>query len=81
MTSLDAPAPELTTTVTESELRVDVTFQVPGAASQADGFDLGLSAVIEDKAGEISYWALAHPEGAPDFHHGDCFALQITALD
>ncbi|UCH73317.1 MAG: DOMON-like domain-containing protein [Rhodospirillales bacterium] len=40
---------------------------------------LGLSAVIEDTGGNLSYWALAHPPGAPDFHHSDCFALQLPA--
>lgn len=40
---------------------------------------LGLSAVIEEVGGVKSYWALAHPPGKPDFHHGDCFALQVAA--
>ncbi|RAI46082.1 DOMON-like domain-containing protein [Rhodoplanes roseus] len=35
---------------------------------------LGLSAVIEDTEGRVSYWALAHPPGAPDFHHAAGFA-------
>ena len=38
---------------------------------------LGLSAVVESVAGKKSYWALAHPDGDPDFHHASCFALQI----
>jgi hypothetical protein len=38
---------------------------------------LGLSAVIEEMNGRISYWALAHPPGKPDFHHSDCFALEL----
>ncbi len=38
---------------------------------------LGLSAVIEELSGNKSYWALAHPPGAPDFHHRDCFALKL----
>jgi len=38
---------------------------------------LGLSAVIEEKTGRKSYWALAHPAGKPDFHHSDCFALEV----
>ena len=38
---------------------------------------LGLSAVLEEKDGTKSYWALAHPPGAPDFHHPDCFAAQL----
>jgi hypothetical protein len=40
---------------------------------------LGLSAVIEERNGRISYWALAHPPGKPDFHHPDCFALELPA--
>lgn len=41
-------------------------------------WDLGLSAVIEDMSGRISYWALAHPPGKPDFHHADCFAHALS---
>lgn len=38
---------------------------------------LGLSAVIEDVDGVISYWALNHPPGKPDFHHPDSFVLDL----
>jgi hypothetical protein len=38
---------------------------------------LGLSAVIHESNGHVSYWALAHPPGAPDFHHPDCFRLKL----
>jgi hypothetical protein len=38
---------------------------------------LGLAAVVEDSAGSLSYWALQHPPGKPDFHHSDAFALQL----
>ncbi len=41
----------------------------------------GLSAVIEADDGTLSYWALAHPPGNPDFHHRDCFALELAATD
>ena len=40
-------------------------------------YALGLSAVIEEQDGTKSYWALAHPPGAPDFHHRDCFAATL----
>jgi len=40
---------------------------------------IGLSAVIETRDGARSYWALAHPPGEPDFHHGDCFAGVLRA--
>ncbi|HTW36633.1 MAG TPA: DOMON-like domain-containing protein [Rhizomicrobium sp.] len=41
------------------------------------GWRVGLSAVMEETNGRRSYWALAHPPGRPDFHHGDCFALEL----
>jgi hypothetical protein len=40
---------------------------------------LGLSAVIEETSGRTSYWALVHPPGKADFHHPDCFALELPA--
>ena len=40
---------------------------------------LGLSAVIEEADGAISYWALRHPPGRADFHHSDCFALELAS--
>jgi hypothetical protein len=39
---------------------------------------LGLSAVVEDNRGRLSYWALKHPLGKPDFHHSAAFALEIA---
>ena|SRR5688572_5849695 len=38
---------------------------------------IGLSAVIEDEKGTLSYWALGHAPGKPDFHHPDAFALEL----
>ena len=41
-------------------------------------WELGLSAVLEEKGGTKSYWALAHPSGdKPDFHHPDCFVARL----
>ncbi|MDP9057359.1 MAG: DOMON-like domain-containing protein [Pseudomonadota bacterium] len=39
----------------------------------------GLTAVIEEEGGVVSYWSLAHPPGPPDFHHAACLALQVPA--
>ncbi len=39
---------------------------------------LGVCAVIEDRAGALSYWALRHPAGKPDFHHAESFALELA---
>ena len=40
---------------------------------------IGLSAIIEERNGTRSYWALKHPPGEPDFHHPDCFHLELPA--
>jgi len=40
---------------------------------------IGLAAVIEASDGGLSYWALRHPPGPPDFHHRDCFAAELPA--
>ena len=39
---------------------------------------LGLAAVIEQRNGSLSYWALHHPPGKADFHHPDGFVLAPT---
>lgn len=41
---------------------------------------VGLSAVIEERNGRLSYWALAHPPGRPDFHHQACFAATLPPM-
>ncbi len=38
---------------------------------------IGVTAVIEDRAGLLSYWALKHPTGKPDFHHADGFVIDL----
>ena len=40
-------------------------------------WELGLSAVLEEKNGTKSYWALAHPGEKPDFHDPGCFAARL----
>ncbi|MGH8289970.1 MAG: DOMON-like domain-containing protein [Steroidobacteraceae bacterium] len=38
---------------------------------------LALSTVVEDREGGLSYWALQHPPGRPDFHHPQSFSLAL----
>jgi hypothetical protein len=42
---------------------------------------IGLSAVVEDQEGRLSYWAVRHAPGRPDFHHpeGFAFALELPS--
>jgi hypothetical protein len=58
----------------EATVRWDESSELGRAAT----WRLGLSAVLEEADGGKSYWALAHPPGKkPDFHHADCFALEL----
>jgi hypothetical protein len=48
------------------------------AVNAATDWQIGLSAILEEKDGTKSYWALAHPEGdKPDFHDAACFAARL----
>lgn len=71
MAPLDVPAPRIGTEAGQGRIAVRVALDLPLSGR------LGLSAVIEGKDGSKSWWALAHPPGAPDFHHRDCFQLDL----
>jgi hypothetical protein len=40
---------------------------------------MNLAAVIVERGGEKSYWAIAHPADKPDFHDPACFAATLPA--
>lgn len=56
---------------------------LPASALHSNGSGqplvLSLTAVIETKNQQLSYWALRHPGARPDFHHRQGFAAQIPA--
>ena len=57
---------------------LEAVVNVGGLALPNDGkLHLGLSAVVQQKSGDISYWALTHPQGKPDFHHPDSFTFEL----
>lgn len=75
------PAPRIESAATKDgfELRVSLELDAVPDLPTLVPWRLGLSAVVEDVSGTISYWALAHPPGKPDFHHADGFALDLPA--
>jgi hypothetical protein len=49
------------------------------ATAAESQWQLGLSAVLEEKDGTKSYWALAHCNAEkPDFHLADCFTAKLA---
>lgn len=76
MAEADLPAPEVAGDRGQYLFVLTATFD----AGVLAGSDVaGLSAVIEEKDGTKSYWAIAHPSGKPDFHDPACFAFPLPA--
>ena len=65
----------------EDQFVLAVALDLADAPDLAGALRLGASAVIETADGALSYWALAHPAGRPDFHHADGFALDLAPLE
>ncbi len=40
-------------------------------------WQVGLATIVEDLFGERAFFALVHPPGEPDFHHRDCFVVEL----
>jgi len=60
--------------------RLELTVSVPLAGLarlQGAALRLALAAVCEAADGRLSYWALQHAPGKPDFHHPRGFALEL----
>lgn len=58
--------------------RLELAASIPLGGN--DKLRIGLAAVIEDESGALSYWALRHAAGKPDFHHPDAFALELDEI-
>jgi len=44
---------------------------------ELQGLRVALATMLEAIDGSLSYWALRHAPGRPDFHHRDGFALTL----
>jgi hypothetical protein len=60
------------------ELTANVHLAGLAALARARRLRVGLATVVEEDSGRLSYWALRHAPGNPDFHHPDSFALEIA---
>ncbi len=72
-------APGLQVRKSPEQLELTATVHLGGLTplSRAPALRLALAAVIEDYHGRLSYWALDHPPGRPDFHHPDGFTMEL----
>ena len=76
-----ARAPGLQARKSSDRLELSATVYLEGLRELATvrRLRLGLAAIVEDQAGALSYWALHHAPGNPDFHVPQAFALELEA--
>jgi hypothetical protein len=72
-----APGLQARKTADRLELTAHVHLEGLAELSSPQLLRLGLTAVVEDDGGSLSYWALRHAAGNPDFHDPDSFALEL----
>lgn len=74
------PAPEISVRRNDDGLQLESVVRLGHLAGLADARSLrvALAAVIEENNGRLSYWALRHAPGKPDFHDPLGFTLQVT---
>jgi hypothetical protein len=74
-------APSVQVDVRPGRLALSATLELGGLTTleRAVPLRLALAAVLEDQHGALSYWALRHAPGKPDFHHRTGFALELHA--
>jgi hypothetical protein len=69
-------APTIAVRRESTELELEASIPMP----DKEKLVLGISAVIEELDGGLSYWALRHAPGKPDFHHPQAFALELDEV-
>jgi hypothetical protein len=79
MTALDpAGLPRISVERGPERLALEAEIDLAALPGGRGELRLALSAVVEASDGSLSYWALRHPPGKPDFHHADGFTLKLA---
>ena len=71
---LDEP-PSVKVVTAANELRVTAGIELGSLADAPWPWRIGLTAVVEDRAGGRAYYALLHPRDKPDFHDAAAFTV------
>ena len=74
--SLECPPPAIRRRSSQGELALQAEL---GGLPEGP-LRLGLSAVVEDSEGGLTYWSLRHPCAKPDFHDSLSFALELDEV-
>ena len=61
----------------DNELQLDLKINLDSIIAPEQSLDIGITAVIEDRQKNLSYWALTHPKPETDFHNRDGFVINL----
>lgn len=64
-------------TLTAEGLQLDIEVDINALLASKARVRLVIAAVIQTRAGELTYWALHHPRKQADFHDREGFVLEI----
>ena len=70
-----AEPPSVKVVTAANELRVTAGIELGSLADAPWPWRIGLTAVVEDRAGGRAYYALLHPRDKPDFHDAAAFTV------
>lgn len=79
ISSPDLASPEISVRRFDDRLEIDAAVRLHDLIGQqsASHLQVGLSAVVEEESGTLSYWALKHGPGKADFHCPDGFLIEL----
>ena len=78
MTNVQITAPAIVIAADATQFELNATIDCKQLSlSQPQKWQAGISVVIEEAIGRKSYWALAHAQGKPDFHHTAGFVIDL----
>lgn len=72
-------APRLRWSITDHGLELVAEVPLDGMPLAQDLL-IGLTAVLENRQGQLSHWALHHPKDRPDFHDRRGWTLRLPSL-
>ncbi|WP_417914690.1 DOMON-like domain-containing protein [Candidatus Electronema sp. JM] len=60
-----------------ASLRLELFVPLDALVAQTELIELGITAVLQSRSGQMSYWALTHCASKPDFHLRESFILRL----
>ena len=78
MCAVATTPPHVTSRLESDRFELQAIVHLDSPATNAAWW-LAVATILETRDGDLSYWALHHPTGRPDFHHPDSFLLRLES--